>query len=82
MKLNKSEERLSHILSKNKELPLREFNEKYLLINVDIGDKDLNLSENDKMFFTEVNPENPGFILIDREIYEIALSRFHKYDNS
>lgn len=82
MKINNKEERLSYILSKNKDLPLQNFNDKYLVVNMDVGDKNLNLSERDRMFCTEINPENPGFILIDREIYEMALSKINKYNHS
>ena len=80
MKRNKTQEKLIQIML-NKNIKLKIFGDKFLLVTIDVFTDEERFSDNEKDLFTEINPESPGFILVDREMYEIAMERTQKKDS-
>lgn len=80
MKTNKTQERLIQIIL-NKNIKPKIVGDKFLLVTIDVFTDEERFSDNEKDLFTEINPESPGFILVDREMYEIAMERTQKKDS-
>lgn len=80
MKTNKTQERLIQIIL-NKNIKPKIVGDKYLLVTIDVFDDEERFSDNEKDLFTEINPESPGFILVDREMYEMEMERTQKKDS-
>ena len=80
MKTNKTQERLIQIIL-NKNIKYKIDGDKFLLVTIDVFTDEERFSDNEKDLFTEINPESPGFILVDREMYEIAMERTQKKDS-
>ena len=80
MKTNKTQEKLIQIIL-NKNIKPKIVGDKYLLVTIDVFDAEERFSDNEKDLFTEMNPESPGFILVDREMYETAMEKNQKKDS-
>lgn len=80
MKRNKTQERLIQIML-NKNIKPKIFSDKFLLVTIDVFNDEGRFSNNEKDLFTEINPESPGFILVDREMYEMAMEKNQKKDS-